>query len=77
MAVTHKVDDLLADGVECVVATADRLVGRHLAIGLDAVLEAVELPAGVAGLDTGLAKVDGDDLTLHKQGEGAWSATRV
>ena len=26
-------------------------------------LEAVQLPAGVTGLDTGLAKVDGDDLT--------------
>ena len=30
---------------------------------LDAVLEAVELPARVTGLDTGLADVDGDDLT--------------
>jgi hypothetical protein len=35
----------------------------HLTIGLDAVLEAVELPAGVADLDTGLADVDGDYLT--------------
>eukprot|EP00325_Prymnesiales_sp_UTEX-LB-985_P005882 CAMPEP_0174700364 /NCGR_PEP_ID=MMETSP1094-20130205/5334_1 /TAXON_ID=156173 /ORGANISM="Chrysochromulina brevifilum, Strain UTEX LB 985" /LENGTH=71 /DNA_ID=CAMNT_0015897829 /DNA_START=1 /DNA_END=212 /DNA_ORIENTATION=- len=26
-------------------------------------LEAVELPAGVARLDTGLTEVDGDDLT--------------
>ena len=31
-------------------------------VGADAVLEAVELPAGVAHLDTGLADVDGDDL---------------
>jgi hypothetical protein len=30
----------------------------HLAIGLDAVLQAVELPAGVSDLDTGLADVD-------------------
>ena len=30
---------------------------------LDAVLEAVELPARVTGLDTGLADVDGDNLT--------------
>jgi len=29
---------------------------------LNAVLEAVELPAGVAGLDAGLADVDGDNL---------------
>ena len=51
------------EGVEGVVAAADGLVRGHLAIGLDAVLEAVQLPAGVTGLDAGLAKVDGDDLT--------------
>ena len=34
------------------------LVGGHLPIGLDAVLEAVELPAGVADLATGLPDVD-------------------
>ena len=51
------------EGVECVVAAADRLVGRHLAIGLDAVLEAVQLPARVAGLHAALTKMDGDDLT--------------
>jgi hypothetical protein len=47
--------------VEGVVAAADRLVRRHLAVRLDAVLEAVELPAGIADLDAGLADVDGDD----------------
>ena len=45
------------EGVEGVVAAADRLVGRHLAIGLDAVLQAVKLPAGVANLDAALAEV--------------------
>ncbi|RRT47944.1 hypothetical protein B296_00047529 [Ensete ventricosum] len=35
---------------------------RHDAIGLDAVLEAVELPAGVAHLDAGLPDVDAYDL---------------
>merc|ERR1719389_1542494 len=65
----HAARDVLAraglreEGVEGVVAAADGLVGGHLAIRLDAVLEAVELPARVTGLDTGLAKVDGDDLT--------------
>ena len=53
--------------VEGVVAAADGLVGGHLAVGLDAVLQAVELPAGVAHLATGLAHMDGDALTL--QGE--------
>ena len=46
------------EGVEGVVAAADRLVGGHLAVGLDSVLEAEELPARVADLDTGLADVD-------------------
>ena len=44
---------------------ADGLVRGHLAIWLDAVLEAVELPARIPYLDTGLAKVDGDNLTLR------------
>ena len=48
--------------VERVIAAADGLVGGHLAVRLDAVLQAVELPAGVANLDAGLADVDGDDL---------------
>ena len=42
---------------------ADRLVQRHLAVRLDAMLEAVELPAGVADLDAALVDVDGDHLT--------------
>ncbi len=48
---------LREEGVEGVIATADSLVGGHLAVGLDAVLKAVELPAGVTSLDTSLAKV--------------------
>mmetsp|Transcript_34725 Transcript_34725/g.90867 ORF Transcript_34725/g.90867 Transcript_34725/m.90867 type:complete len:504 (-) Transcript_34725:11-1522(-) len=65
----HAARDVLAraglreEGVEGVVAAADRLVRGHLAIGLDAVLEAVELPACVTDLNAGLAKVDGDDFT--------------
>ena len=55
------------EGVEGVVGDADGLVGGHLAVWLDAVLEAVELPAGVAHLATGLAHMDGDALAL--QGE--------
>ena len=46
------------EGVEGIVTSADGLVGRHLTVGLDAVLEAVKLPAGVTGLDTGLTKMD-------------------
>mmetsp|Transcript_8402 Transcript_8402/g.10278 ORF Transcript_8402/g.10278 Transcript_8402/m.10278 type:complete len:401 (+) Transcript_8402:240-1442(+) len=46
------------EGVESVVATTDGLVGGHLTVRLDAVLEAEELPAGVTNLDTGLTDVD-------------------
>mmetsp|Transcript_23795 Transcript_23795/g.51450 ORF Transcript_23795/g.51450 Transcript_23795/m.51450 type:complete len:498 (+) Transcript_23795:382-1875(+) len=51
---------LTEEGVEGVVSASDGLVGRHLTIGLDAVFEAVEFPAAVTGLDTGLADMDGD-----------------
>eukprot|EP00916_Digyalum_oweni_P009708 GHVL01016352.1.p1 GENE.GHVL01016352.1~~GHVL01016352.1.p1 ORF type:complete len:468 (-),score=45.07 GHVL01016352.1:77-1480(-) len=53
---------LAEEGVEGVITTADGLVGGHLAVRLDAVLQAVQLPAGIADLDSGLADVDGDTL---------------
>merc|ERR1719247_12634 len=46
------------EGVERVVTAADGLVGWHLAIRLNAVLQAVELPTGVTGLATTLADMD-------------------
>ena len=55
---------LAEEGVEGVVSSADGLVGGHLAVGLDAVLQAVQLPACIADLAAGLADVDGDALTL-------------
>ena len=54
------------ESVERVVSSAHSLVRRHLSIRLDAVLETVELPAGVANLDPGLADVDTDALTLNR-----------
>ena len=45
----------------------DHLVGRHLPVRLNSMLEAVELPAGVADLATGLPDVDGDALTLWER----------
>ena len=50
--------DLVAEAAPC-----SRQLGTHLAIRLDPVLQAVELPAGVSDLDTGLTDMDGDDLT--------------
>jgi len=49
---------LREEGVERVIATANSLVGWHLTIRCNAVLEAVELPAGVTNLGSGLADVD-------------------
>ena len=46
------------EGVESIVATTDGLVGWHLTVWLNTVLEAEELPAGVTNLDTGLTDVD-------------------
>ena len=51
------------EGVEGVVASTNGLIGGHLAIRLDAMLETEELPAGVAYLDAGLANVDGNDFS--------------
>ena len=56
---------LSEEGAEAVVA--HRLVGRHLAIGLDAVLEAVQLPAGIAHLHARLAHMDRDALALKQR----------
>mmetsp|Transcript_91046 Transcript_91046/g.236045 ORF Transcript_91046/g.236045 Transcript_91046/m.236045 type:complete len:217 (+) Transcript_91046:520-1170(+) len=51
------------EGVERVVAATDGLVTRHLSVGLDAVLQAEELPASITDLDACLADVDADSLT--------------
>ena len=60
---------LAEEGVEGVVAAADGLVGGHLTVGLDAMLQAVQLPACIADLDSGLPHVDRDALTLHTEKE--------
>ena len=48
-----------------VVPAAGLLVRGHGAVWLDAVLEAVELPARIADLAARLAHVHGDTLTLE------------
>lgn len=44
--------------IEGVVPSSDGLVAGHLPIWLDPMFQAVELPAGIANLHTGLAHVD-------------------
>lgn len=46
------------EGVEGVVAASDGFVTGHLSVGLKAMFETVELPAGVSDLDSGLTDVD-------------------
>lgn len=55
---------LAEEGVERVITTADGLVRGHLAIRLDTVLKAVQLPAGITDLDTSLTNMDRDTFTL-------------
>ena len=55
------------EGVESIIATTDGLIGGHLTVRLNTVLEAEEFPAGVTNLDTGLSDVDRDDFT-HDDG---------
>ena len=50
------------EGLEGVIS--EGLVRGHAAIGLDSMLEAVELPTSIANLATGLADMNRDTLTL-------------
>ena len=49
---------LREEGVEGIVSASDGLIGRHLTVRLNSVLEAEELPACVTCLDTGLTDVN-------------------
>jgi hypothetical protein len=46
---------LREEGVESIIATANSLVGWHLSVRLNTMLEAVKFPAGVTYLYTRLA----------------------
>ena len=47
------------------------LIRGHLAVGRDPVLQAVELPAGIAHLHARLTHVDGDALALREM-DNVW-----
>ena len=53
------------EGCEGVIA--DHLVRGHVTVGLDPVLQTVQLPTGVANLAAGLADVDGNAFTLRRK----------
>ena len=60
---------LAEEGVEGVISSADGFVGGHLPVWLYAMLQTVELPAGIADLHSSLPNVNRDSLTLKKEGE--------
>ena len=49
---------LTEEGIEGVIATTNCFVAGHLAIRLNSMFQAVQLPAGVTNLHTGLAYVN-------------------
>ena len=51
------------EGVESVITTTDGLIGGHLTVRLNTVLEAEEFPTGVTDLNTGLTDVDIDNFS--------------
>ena len=51
-------------GVEGVISASNSLVTWHLTVRLDAMLQAVQFPAGITDLDTSLSDVDRDTFTL-------------
>ena len=55
---------LTEEGVEGVVSSSNGLVTGHLPVRLDAMLQTVQLPAGIADLHASLAYMDRDTLTL-------------
>ena len=50
--------------VKGIITTADGFVARHLAIRLNSMLQAVQLPTSISNLNSGLANVDRNTLTL-------------
>jgi hypothetical protein len=57
---------LTEESVEGVVGHTDGLVGSHVTIGADSMLKAVQLPAVVTDLDTGLTQMDGDTFCFQR-----------
>ena len=54
------------EGIERVISSTDGLVTGHLTVRLDAVLETVQFPAGIADLDSGLSDMNWNDFTLKR-----------
>lgn len=55
------------ESIETVVASPNCFVWWHLTIRLNAMFQAIQLPTGIADLDSSLANVDWDTFTLKKR----------
>jgi len=49
---------LTEEGIKTIVSTSNSLVRGHLAVRLNAMFQAIQLPAGIANLYTSLANMD-------------------
>ncbi|PWA21167.1 hypothetical protein CCH79_00009382 [Gambusia affinis] len=58
---------LTEEGIEGVVSSSCGLITRHQTIRLDAMFQTIQLPAGIANLDSSLTNMDGNTLTLDKK----------
>lgn len=58
---------LTEERIEGIISTTDSFITGHLAIWLNTVFKAIQLPAGIAHLNTGLASMDWDAFTLKKK----------
>ena len=54
----------IEEGVERIISGANGLVRWHFTVRMDAVFQAVQLPAGIAHLDASLTDMDRDTLAL-------------
>jgi hypothetical protein len=76
----HSTRDMLSrgsftkEGVERVISASNGGIVRHITIGGDAMFQAVQLPAVVTDLDTGLSEMDGD--TLYRKTKNQKSKTK-
>ena len=52
--------------VKGIISSADGFVARHLAIRLNSMLQAVQLPTSISNLNTRLTNMDGNTLALWK-----------
>ena len=64
------------EGVEGVIHSTRGLVAGHVSIGIDAMLQAVQFPAVVTSLDTGLTEVDRDTFCNTTDGSRVSSMMR-